>query len=216
MIIACTSTKHSLPLYQEIFLPSYMRHCSDIPHLLSVPTFEPEGTGCHGSQEWLEGTWNKLRLAIELAHKHKSAGAIVCVADVDILWLSSPIQAGMDLLFSHRVWVTQDNLENDAINSGIIAFQPSDYVIECLGEALSYACQNHVEDQVALKEAGIPLGRLPLSYSNTKTVSATEHGDKVCFHPTVSQPSGGLSSHDKKRMHIQEYIKFQNKILAGD
>ena len=129
---------------------------------------------------------------------------VVCISDVDMLWTGDP-QGELSEIESNQIYVTRDNLVDDRINSGIIAFRPSVKVFSMLEQALSYANDHNLDDQDSI-EATLQTKMLPLSFCNTKTIDNTQQQSHVCYHPTVSQPSEGVSSQAKKMIHVKNYL----------
>jgi hypothetical protein len=205
--IHCTSTKHSMCLYRDVFLPSYIQHCSHIPHTLKMHPGPEGGIGNHGSAEWFFGTRGKLELCVSMCITNPSQ--VVCISDVDMLWVGDP-QRELSEIEANEIYVTRDSLLDNRINSGIIAFRPSDTVFSMLTCALDYSRINNLDDQCSM-EATLKTRMLSLGFCNTKTVDGTTQRDHVCFHPTVSQPSEGLSSASKKMSHVANYLsRFGN------
>ena len=195
-----------MPLYRDIFLPSYIKHCSHIPHTFNMTPGPDGGIGNHGSAEWLIGARSKLELCIKMCEEDTSE--VVCISDVDMLWVGNP-QNELSEIEEDQIYVTRDNLVNDRINSGVIAFRPSYKVLSMLSYAFNHAKMNNLDDQDAM-EATLETKMLPLSFCNTKTIGDALQHQHVCYHPTVSQPSDGISSHTKKMSHI--FSVLENRV----
>jgi hypothetical protein len=191
-----------MPLYRDIFLPSYIKHCSHISHAFHMWPGPDGGIGDHGSAEWLIGARSKLELCMKMCEVDPSE--VVCISDVDMLWVGDP-QSELGEIEEDQIYVTRDNLVDDRINSGIIAFRPSYKVLSMLSYAFNHAKMNNLDDQDAM-EATLDTKMLPLSFCNTKTIDETRQQHHVCYHPTVSQPSEGLSSQAKKMVHVKNYL----------